>query len=224
MVVDNNDHKITKNITRPETLQLPCVQKPPEASSVANAPAWPPPSVVPANSTEHRDGVHQSMDSSTTPVEGRTEDRVCMDKEAIKDKVKQQSPSKRRKKRAKTTSPKVVNKNSSQDKVELKRPVSDDICNWLQLEDSESKEIGKRLQGVSKSRDQSHDLQAIAGIDGSQDKAQSIHHQTNSTEECRLNAQRRVVAYTRPPSPLIQQQRLSHSDVVSSIQSTTCKH
>ena len=103
MVEDNNDHKITRNISCPEPL-LPCVQKPLEASSVANASAWPPPSVVLANSTEPRDGVQQDMDSS------------------------------------------------------------------------ESKEIDKRLQGVSESRDQSHDYQAIAGINGSQDKAQSIHH------------------------------------------------
>ena len=54
-------------------------------------------------------------------------------------------------------------------KLELKRPVADDICNWLQLEESECGEFDKRQQNVSKSCDWSHDLQAIAGINGSQD-------------------------------------------------------
>ena len=223
VVIDNNDHKI---ISRPEPL-LPCIQKPPETSSVANTPAWPPPSAVSANSTEHCDGVHQDVDGSTAPIEGRTADTVCMGKEATKDKVKHQSPSKRRKKGAKTSSPKTVNETSSRDKVELRRPVSDDICNWLQLEDSESKELDERLQSVSKPCDQSHDLQAITGINGSQDTEQSKHCQTtstNCTKECRLCPQRSVGAHAQAPSLLVQQQRLSHSETTSSVQSTTCKH
>ena len=173
-------------------------------------------------------GIHQDVDSATSPVEGRTADAVCMSKEATKDKVKQQTPSKRRKKRVKTSSPKLlVDDYSNQHKLEVKRPVSDDICNWLQLEESECREFDKRQQNVSKSCDRSHDLQAIAGINGSQDTEQSMHCQTsltNNTEECRLSPQRRVSIHMQTRSSILQQQRLSDSETVTNIQSTTCKH
>jgi hypothetical protein len=52
--------------------------------------------------------------------------------------------------------------------------VSDDICSWLQLEDSESNEFDERLQRASRS----HDLQAVINISDSQDIEQSTHYQT----------------------------------------------
>ena len=63
--------------------------------------------------------------------------------------------------------------------LELKRPVSDDICNWLQLEDSESEQADKRLQYASRSYDQSHDLQVIISNSDSQDTEQSTHRLNN---------------------------------------------
>ena len=224
---DNNDHKIMKNVL-PEP-SLPCPQKPPEASPIANVQILhpPAPSVASADSTL-QSTTHHDVDSTTvtSPIEGRTTDAVCLSKEAIKDNLKQQTPNKRKKKRVKTTSPKVV-ENSNQDKLELKRPVSDDICSWLQLEDSESKELDERLQQyTSRSHDQSHDLQAVVSISDSQDAKQSTHHQialNNSTKECRLSPERKATLHMHTPSPLTQQKRLSDSETISNVQSTTRK-
>ena len=207
---------------------LPCLQNPSEATPVASVQRRPPPSAVSANSILQ--GIHQDVDSATSPVEGRTADAVCMSKEATKDKVKQQTPSKRWKKRVKTSSPKLVDeKDSNQHELELKRPVSDDICNRLQLGEPECREFDKRQQNVSKLCDQSHDLQTIAGINGSQDTEQSMHCQTsltNNTEECRSSPQRRVAIHNvmQTHSSIVQQQRLSDSEIVTNVQSTSCKH
>ena len=227
--IDSNDHKLMKNVL-PES-SLPCPQKPPEASPVASASVQvlqPPAPLVASADSALQSTTHHDVDSATvtSPIEERTADAVCLSKEAIKDNLKQQTPNKRKKKRVKTTSPKVV-ENSNQDTLELKRPVSDDICSWLQLEDSESKELDERLQQyTSRSHDQSHDLQAVVSVSDSQDAKQSTHHQialNNSTKECRLSSERKATLHMHTSSPLTQQKRLSDSETVSSIQSTTSK-
>ena len=222
VTADNNDHQNFKKILPKPSPS--CPQNPPEATPVVSVQVQPPHSAVSASSTLQ--DIQQDVDSAALPVEGRTADAVCMSNEATKDKViKQQIPSKQRKKRIKTTSPKLVDETSNQDTLELKRPVSDDICNWLQLEESENREL-ERQQTLSKSCDWSRDLQAVAGINGSQDTEQSTNCQTsltNNTEECRLSPQRRVAIRMQTP-PIVQQQRLSDSETVTDIQSTTCKH
>ena len=221
---DNDDDKIVKKVL-PEP-SLSHSPKPHEASPVASVQVLHPsaPSVASADSTL-QSTTHHNVDSATvtSPIEGRTADAVCLSKEATRDKLKQQTPNKRRKKRVKTTSPKL---NSNQDKLKLKRPVSDDICSWLQLEDSENKELNERLQQhVSRSHDHSHDLQAVISISDSQDTEQSTHHQialNNSTKECRLSPERKATLHTHS-SPITQQKRPSDSETVSSVQSTASK-
>ena len=223
LTTDDSNHKVVKVLLEPSFPRTQ--QKPPEASTVPSAQVWPPvPSVVSVNSSAHHD-----VDNFTSPEEGRTADAVCISKEATTDKLKQQNliPSKRRKKRVKTTAPKPVHENSSSDKLELKRPVSDDICNWLQLEDSESKQVDERLQYAWRSHDQSHELQVVISNSDSQDTEQSIHCQitpNNTTKQCRLSPQRNATLDTQAPSSIMQQQRPSDSGKASSIQSTTCKH
>ena len=220
---DNDDDKIVKKVL-PEP-SLSHAPKPHEASPVASVQVLhlPAPSVASADSTlQSTMATHHNVDSATvtSPIEGRTADAVCLSKEATKDKLKQQTPNKRRKKRVKTTSPKL---NSNQDKLELKRPVSDDICSWLQLEDSE---LNERLQQhVSRPHDHSHDLQAVVSISDSQDIEQSTHHQialNNSTKECRLSPERKATLHMHS-SPITQQKRLSDSETVSSVQSAASK-
>lgn len=218
VTTDNNNHeKMKKGLPEPS---LPCLQKPPEASSVQ---IQLPPSSGSENSTLQ--GTHRDVDSATSPVEGRTAGAGCMSEDVTK--VNQQTPSKRRRKRVKTTSPKLDDENSNRDKLELKRPVSDDICNWLQLQDAESKELDERLQCASKSHDQSHDLQAVTRIRDSQDTEQSIHHReslNSSTKQCRLSLQGDTALHTQAASSNVEQQRLSDSKAAaSSKQSITCK-
>jgi hypothetical protein len=223
---DNNNDKIMKNVL-PESA-LPHPQKPPIASPVSIVQVLQPPahSAVSAEGTTHHD-----VDSATSSIEGRKADHdaVCLSKEATKEKLKQQTPSKRRKKRVKTTAPKLVDANSSRDNLELKRPVSDDICSWLQLEDSEtSNQLDERLKHASRSHDQSHDLQAVISISDSQDAEESTHHQTtlyNTTKQCRSSPQlqRKTILHTQTSSPITQHERLSDSETVSSVQSTRSK-
>ena len=112
LTTDDSNHNIVKKILPEPSFPLP-QQKPPEASAVASAQVWPPvPSVLSVNSTLQGD--HHDGDSaiSSAAEEGRTADAVYFSKEATKDKLKQQNliPSKRRKKRIKTISPKHVHK------------------------------------------------------------------------------------------------------------------
>ncbi len=223
---DNNDDEIMKKVL-PEP-SLPRPQKPPKASPIASVQVLQPParSVVSADSTLEGT-VHHDVDSATSSMEGRIADHdtACLSKEATKEKMKQQTPSKRRKKRVKTTSPKLVDADSNRNNLELKRPVSDDICSWLQLQDSESNELDERVQHASRSRDQSHDL----SICDSQDAEESTHHQTslnNSTKQRRSipQLQRKTILHAQTSSSKTQHEQLSDSETVSSIQSTTSKY
>ena len=84
--------------------------------------------------------------------------------------------------------------------------MTEDICNWLQLEDCESRELDERQQNVSKSCDQSHDLPAIAGNSDSQDTEQLTYHQntlTISTDGNRSSTQRGYRASLPVPSPIV---------------------
>ena len=214
---DIDHYKPIKNIL-PE-LPHPYSQALPKISIEANAPPWTSPSADSMLKLQ----VVQDVDHSSIPVERRTAAARCVDKEPTAvARMKQQSSGQQRRKRVKTISPKIVNENSSRDKLELKGPVTEDICNWLQLEVFDSRELDERQQNVSKSCDQSHDLPAIAGNSDSQDTEHLTHHQTTltiSTDKNKLSTQ----GVSLPvPSPIVQQQRLA--ETASNIQPTTCKH
>ena len=214
-VTANIDHKTVKNVL-PE-LPHPYSQALPKTSVEPNAPPWTSQSAVSTTSANSTLDVQvvQDVDNSPTPVERRIVDARCVDKESTAvTQMKHQSSGKRRRKRVKTTSPKVINENSSREKLELKRPVTEDICNWLQLEASESRER------VSKSCDQSVDLPAVAGNSDSQDTEQLTHHQNTLTISTDVNRSSTQGVSLPVPSPIVQQQRLSET----SGQPTTCKH
>lgn len=176
----------------------------------------------------------QAMDDCLTPVEGRTANTLYMgtgsSAVAAKHVVQQSkwgSSGKRRKKRVKSMSPKLVMENSDGDKLELKDPPSEDICHWLQLDVSENKEQNVHtggLQQVSLSCDQPHDHpQTVARGDGdSYYREQSIHHQnnllSNNAGECSLVTQRRTSL--QAPSAGVQKQ---HSPS-SGLPEMHCKH
>lgn len=123
--------------------------------------------------------------------------RRCMDIESTPDmkqkEQKQNSTSKRKKKTAKTTPSKAVDDHSKGDKIELRSPLSEDICNWLQLNTSEREECDKKLQhtqqSCDQSCDQSHNQQPSAGNKDSYDRTETNHH-TILAEENKLVAQR----------------------------------
>ena len=203
------DHKTIKTFSPvSRTHKPPHHLKPPEATTVGTNEPLKSSKLAGIETTMQPDAqVVQAMDSLSPLLKATLDDGKCGNaRSTVISKT-----GKRRKRRAKTPSPPKVNNEDSiklSEKLELKSPLSDDICNWLQLDTRESKTGDQRLP---MSCDMSHDVQPNAQTKDSDSHAhrtvvERLHHR-NSTNR-KTEGENRLVetnhilqpALPQPPS------------------------
>lgn len=126
---------------------------------------------------------------------------------------KQQSSSKKKKKRAKLTPTKLFTEPEKESKLELQSPLSDDICNWLQLDVSDERKGDLESQNIQRRHEQSHDHQTVA-MDGDVNLPNRIdklrHHSRDSTESSLAKENRSVLTQRESDLPIPSDNNIRH--------------
>ena len=207
VTTDKSDHDIKESASLRQSFSQTL-----KASLVASVPLQVPVSTMSAKVSALQKGF-QGIDTSETPTEGLILDGKYRNTELKQSKVRQQSCCKQRKKKGKTSS-----LDFNGEKAELKRPMSDDSCNCLQLEASDKSRKLDKKEHITLSRlcDQSHDFQSVAGDSVSQDAEQSAHFRSDVTSSSQKSLQYLVLGHSsQTHSSIVQQPELSESEAVS---------